>query len=74
MQTVVVPHNVDSFQVVCEECLAGAGKDGAVARLVTGMLEPGARITIAACPVGHRVEALRLEEGLSAAALIGHAA
>lgn len=74
MQTVVVPPDIGSFQVICEECLAGAGKNGAVARLVSGTLAEGVRSTVVPCPAGHWVEALRVEPGLSAATLIGHAA
>jgi hypothetical protein len=74
MQTVVVPHDVSSFQVICEECLSVAGKDGAVARLVTGTIPEGARRGSAFCSAGHPVEALQVEPGMSAAALIGHAA
>jgi hypothetical protein len=71
MQTVVVPLAVDSFQVICEECLAGAGKDGAV---VSGSFEKDARVCVVLCPAGHKVEALKVEQGFSAATLIGHAA
>jgi hypothetical protein len=74
MQTVVVPHDVSSFQVICEECLSNAGKNGAIARLVSGTIEKGAREGVAFCPAGHRVDALHVEPGASAASLIGHAA
>jgi hypothetical protein len=74
MQTVLVPHDVSSFQVICEECLSNAGTNGAIARLVSGTIEKGARQGSAFCPAGHRVEALRVEQGTTAAALIGHAA
>ena len=74
MQTVVVPLAVDSFQVICEDCLTGAGKDGAVARLVTGTFEGESRACVVVCPAGHKVEALKVEQGYSAATLIGHAA
>jgi hypothetical protein len=74
MQTVVVPHDVSSFQVICEECLSTAGENGAIARLVSGTIEEGARQGVAFCPAGHRVEALQVEQGMSAASLIGHAA
>jgi hypothetical protein len=74
MQTVVVPHDVSSFEVICEECLANAGVAGAVARFVTGTLEPGARAGVAFCPAGHRVDVLQVEQGMSAAGSMGHAA
>ncbi|MDX6504289.1 MAG: hypothetical protein QOE29_1414 [Gaiellaceae bacterium] len=74
MQTVVVPHDVSSFQVICDECLSVAGKDGAIARLVSGTIEEGTRQGVASCSAGHRVEALQVEQGMSAASLIGHAA
>jgi hypothetical protein len=74
MQTVVVPHDVSSFEVICEACLANAGTDGAVARFVAGTLEPGTRTGVAFCPVGHAVEVLQVEQGTAAAGLMGHAA
>ena len=74
MQTVVVPHDVNEFEVICEECLSSAGRGGAVARVVSGRIEDGARTGTALCPAGHRVEALQVRQGSSAASLIGHAA
>jgi hypothetical protein len=74
MQTVVVPHDVSTFEVICEECLSVAGTAGAVARLVTGRIEEGARTGVAFCAAGHRVEALQVRQGESAASLMGHAA
>lgn len=63
MQTVLVPLEQDSFQVICEECLAGAGRNGAVARLVAGAFVGEERTCIALCPAGHRVEAVRVRPG-----------
>jgi hypothetical protein len=74
MQQVVVPHDVSSFQVICDECLSTAGTDGAVARLVSGTIPDGERQGVAFCPAGHRVDALQVDQGLSEAAMIGHAA
>jgi hypothetical protein len=74
MQTVVVPPDVNEFEVICEVCLASAGRGGAVARVVSGHIEEGARTGVASCSAGHRVEALRVRQGESAATLIGHAA
>jgi hypothetical protein len=74
MQTVVVPHDVSEFEVICQECLASAGRGGAIARVVSGHIEEDARTGVAFCPAGHRVEALRVRQGESAATLIGHAA
>ena len=36
MQTVVVPHDVNEFEVICEECLVERRPGGAVARVVSG--------------------------------------
>jgi hypothetical protein len=74
MQTVVVPHDVNEFEVICEECLAVAGHGGAVARVVSGRIPDGARAGVAFCSAGHAVEALQVRQGASAASLIGHAA
>jgi hypothetical protein len=74
MQTVVVPHDVSDFEVICEECLASAGRSGAVARIVRGRIEDDARAGVAFCTEGHRVEALQVRPGESAASLVGHAA
>jgi len=74
MQQVVVPHDVNSFQVICDECLSTAGTDGAVARLVSGTIPEGEQQGVAFCPAGHRVEALQVDQGMSAAGMIGHAA
>ena len=74
MQQVVVPHGVSSFQVICDECLSLAGKDGAVARLVSGTIAEGSNEAVAFCAAGHRVDARQVEPGMSAAGAIGHAA
>jgi hypothetical protein len=74
MQTVVVPQDVGSFQVICEACLAGAGKDGAIARLVSGTFEDKVLATIVFCPAGHTVQALKVEQGYATTTLFGHAA
>ena len=74
MQTVVVPHDVNEFEVICEECLASAGRGGAVARVVSGRIEEDARTGVAFCSAGHRVEALQVRQGDAAATSIGHAA
>jgi hypothetical protein len=74
MQTVVVPHDVNDFEVICEECLSIAGLDGAVARVVSGQIPEGARTGVAFCSAGHPVEALHVRPDGSAASLIGHAA
>jgi hypothetical protein len=74
MQTVVVPHDVNEFEVICEECLASAGRGGAVARVVSGRIDDGAPTGVAFCSAGHRVDVLRVRQGESAASLMGHAA
>jgi hypothetical protein len=74
MQTVVVPMEVESFQVICEECLAGAGRNGAVARLVTGTFDGDARTCSTLCPVGHGVEAIRVDQGAVPTTLMEDAA
>ncbi|MFL5957118.1 MAG: hypothetical protein ACJ756_06680 [Solirubrobacterales bacterium] len=74
MQTVVVPHDVNEFEVICEECLSSAGRGGAVARVVSGRIADDARTGVAFCSAGHAVEALQVRAGESAATLIGHAA
>jgi hypothetical protein len=74
MQTVVVPYDVNDFEVICEECLSIAGLDGAVARVVSGQIPDGARTGVAFCSAGHPVEALQVRQGASAASQIGHAA
>jgi hypothetical protein len=73
MQTVVVPHDVTEFEVICEECLSRAGR-GTVARIVSGRIDAGARTGVGFCSAGHPVEALQVRPGESAATLIGHAA
>jgi hypothetical protein len=74
MQTVVVPHDVNAFEVICEECLSSAGRGGAVARVVSGRIADGATTGVAFCSAGHAVEALQVRPGQSAASVMGHAA
>ena len=73
MQTVVVPHDVSSFQVICEECLSTAGKDGAIARLVSGTIRGGRAAGRRVLPRRPPRRGAQVEPGVSAAA-IGHAA
>jgi hypothetical protein len=41
---------------------------------VSGTIPDGERQGVAFCPAGHRVDALQVDQGLSEAAMIGHAA